>query len=81
MEALLIVANECDWDEKLRQVQFGINNMINSSTGSTLSQLLLGYIPRGEEYIALRDAVQITSRVVEDIVQSREQATARIEKV
>lgn len=55
MEALLVVAYERDWYEIL-QVQFSINNMINSSTGSTPSQLLLDYTLRGGDDTALRDA-------------------------
>jgi len=81
MDALLTMANKKNWDEPLRRVQFGINNMVNQSTGHTLSELLLGYRPGGgDNDAALRDAVQLTTTVIADIARTREEAAANTEQ-
>jgi len=75
------MANEKNWDEPLRRVKFRINNMVNQSTSHTPSELLLGYRPRGgDDDAALRDAVQLTTTVTEDIVRMREEASANTEE-
>ena len=63
--------DERRWDENIRDIQLAVNNTVNQSTKKTPSQLLLGYTPRSGEDMWLRDEVQETSRVIEDIVAVR----------
>ena len=80
LNALLVVSDESRWDENLRDIQLAINNTLNRSTGKTLSQLMLGYIPRGGEDATLREAVQLSLQEVVDLVKLREDAASSIEK-
>jgi hypothetical protein len=65
------VEDERRWDESIREVQFCINNTVNSSTKQTPSHLLLGYTPRGGEDMPLRDEIVITSSALDDIAATR----------
>lgn len=77
---LTTAEEENKWDEEVRRVQFAINNTVNQSTKRTPSQLLLGYTPRGGDDAALRDEVQLTSTVIDDLLAEREEAMKEIEK-
>lgn len=71
--------DEDQWADHVRTVQFAINNTVHSSTQKTPSQLLLGYTPRGGDDAPLRDEVMSSSRLLEDLVQTREEAAQNIE--
>ena len=73
--AIMAIADEeSRWDEKIADVKFALNNTVNSTTGKTPSQLLLGYTPRGGEDAPLRDAVEETSRLISNLDAVREEA-------
>ena len=59
------------WDEDLHQVQFAINNTLNSSTGTSPSQPLFGYASRGGADAVLRDEVKLVIQELKDMVVLR----------
>jgi len=81
MHGLLTTADEEKrWDQHIHDLQFAINNTVNQSTKTTPSQLLLGYIPRGGADAALKDEVQLTSSIVDNLLKEREEALKEIKK-
>lgn len=77
--ALLASNNEeRKWDETVIDVQFAINNVPSKTTGKTPSELLYGYHPRSGLDAALIDEVSTSAALVEDILQTREEANRNI---
>lgn len=66
------------WDENVKKVQFAINNLQNKTTGKTPSELLFGYKPRGGGDMLLRDEVELTSRVLANVLEEREKVAERV---
>lgn len=66
------------WDQNLNAVQFAINNVPNSSTGKTPSELLVGFKPRGTTDRLLLDELIGLPKVVEDLVALRSEAADKI---
>lgn len=66
------------WDENVRNVQFGVNNVRNKSTGKTPSQLLLGFTPRGGSDSLLTDEIKQIPKVLDNLLEIRRQAAENI---
>lgn len=59
------------WDERVRDVQFAINNVVSKSTGKTPSQLFFGMRPRYGRDAHLIDEVSTVPRIIDDLLTVR----------
>ncbi|KAL1489526.1 hypothetical protein ABEB36_013483 [Hypothenemus hampei] len=66
------------WDQQIAKAQFAINNTVNSATGKTPSQMLLGYEPRYGTDIPLKEEVQQVTGRIEDLVKTRLETLERV---
>lgn len=74
------INNEDEWERKLPQVQFSINNVVNSTTGKTASELLMGYKPRGTSDSLLTIEIQKNRPTTTDLTDARKTASFKTKK-
>jgi len=73
--------NEKRWDEKLRNIQWSINTMVNKTTKCSPFQLLYGYEPRDVLQNTLVNVIQSNETEMmtdAELQQLREEAAARV---
>lgn len=71
------IESEEDWEKALPKVQFAMNNVVNSSTNKTASELLMSYRPRSEADAKLTNVIQPNRPVVTDLNIIREDVRKR----
>lgn len=71
------ISDEREWEKKLPQVQFAMNNTVNTTTGKTPSELLMGYRPRGVSDAPLTVEIQKDRPTTSNLFESRKVASAR----
>lgn len=71
------INKENEWEKKLPQIQFSINNVMNNTTRKTPSELLMGYKPRGASDSLLTIEIQKNRPTTSDIRETRQAARLR----
>lgn len=66
------------WDHNVSSAQFAINNIKNSSTGKTPSELMMGYKPRYGSDLILRDEVQKIPTIIDNLLLARQEACEKV---
>lgn len=74
------IKKEKEWAKNIEKVQFSLNNTINSSTGVTPSQVLMGYQPRSTADALLTNEIQPETPTVANLTELREHVADKISK-
>lgn len=75
------IKDEKEWDKKLPQIQFSLNNTTNDTTRKTPCELLMGYKPRSSADSILTCEIQKERPKVADIEKERQSASKRTRDV
>lgn len=71
LQALLAsVEDEDRWDQKVKPVQWALNNTYNESIGKTAQQMLMGYIPRDPWPDVLAQQIELNQHRNLEIIRS-----------
>lgn len=74
------VSEERQWEKKLPEIQFAINNTVNSTTGKSASQLLMGYQPRHSADSILTLEVGRSGTSTQHLQQMREEVESKVKE-
>lgn len=72
------INSERDWEKKLHTIKFVLNNTKNASTGSTPSEILMGYKPRAPADAPLTVEIQPERPVVKNLKEKRADVSRKI---
>lgn len=74
------IQEEREWEKALAKVQFSMNNTINSSTGKTPSEVLMGYKPRSEPDAKITNEIQPARPTCSNLSEVRKEIVLKTRK-
>lgn len=81
LDALRTTINkEKEWEKRLPEIQFALNNSVNATTGKTPSELLMGYRPRNPAEAIINVEIQPNRPIVNSLKELREEVYQQIKR-